>query len=326
MTTPRARSVVAVAVILLIFIVGFLRTRRHDVEPSYQGRTLSRWLADIDAHSSHPDRESPKYLQASNAVAQIGTNGLPFLMEWIQYEPSPAYRLFGGAIEGLRKGLNELPDGIVPEAFSHSMYRIGKRGPIHRSGAAEYGLILLEQQLKPVIPQLAAVAENSPSHSTSAAATRILRAAGPAAWSEIVRLAVNTNSWVSSAAIYGLSPMGTNARPAIPALIHHLRGRDKYAAREAARVLGDLQLEPMIVVPALVQALTSSEPQVRIAAAAALAKFGAHGSPALPELKLMLTDSSSYLRSAASNSIQGITAALAAASSARSVNGSTPPP
>jgi hypothetical protein len=44
-----------------------------------------------------------------------------------------------------------------------------------------------------------------------------------------------------------------------------------------------------------------------------LAKFGSAGSQALPELRTLLSHRSSDLRTAASNSIQAITRAMAAA-------------
>jgi hypothetical protein len=304
--TP-AKLAMAVAGVLVVFAAFRFSKRRDHDQPMYGGRTLSQWLVDAPLRASHPDHESPTYLQASNAVVQIGTNGLPFLLKWIQDQPSPGERQFRRlAIESL----DLMPEAIVPGAFRNWMN--DSRG-LNRTMAVATAFTYHGPQLAPVIPDLAEIAENSPSRTASVVAIQALRAAGPAAWPAIMRLATNTHSGRSNGAIDGLSPMETSALPAVPALIQYLRGSDMEVAVQAARVLGNLRLEPAIAVPALSQALQSTEPQVRIAAATALANFGVHGSQALPKLRMMLSDSNGDRRSTASNSIQAITAAMAAA-------------
>lgn len=291
---------------MIVFVSLMLISRSDDAEPKYQGRTLSGWLADIEVYSSHPDRESPSFLQASNAVVQIGTNGLPYLVEWIQYEPSMGYRVFGTALESV---VNWLPSWVIPDSFADWVRRSGK---FHRAGAAGYALEVLGPDLEPVIPQLAEIAKSSRSVWSRWSAIRALRAAGPQAWDEIVEVVAATNSLGSGQALSGLDGMGTNARPALPALIHHLQNFTNYSAEVAARVLGELQLEPELTVPALTSALASPDSRLQIAAAKALAKFGERGSSALPALKRLLSKPDGYVRTAASNSVQVITAAAAA--------------
>lgn len=291
---------------MIVFVPLMLISRSDDAEPKYQGRTLSGWLADIEVYSSHPDRESPSFLQTSNAVVQIGTNGLPFLMEWIQYEPSIRYRVFWQAVINV---LNLLPRWAVSTSFAdwaESSWRF------QRAGAAGYALEVLGPDLNPVIPQLAEIAKSSRSDWSRWRAIRALRAAGPQAWDEIVDVVAATNSLGSGQALSGLDGMGTNARPALPALIHHLQSFTNYSAEVAARVLGELQLEPELTVPALTSALASPDSRLQIAAAKALAKFGERGSSALPALKRLLSKPDGYVRTAASNSVQVITAAAAA--------------
>lgn len=304
--TPAKLAMAVAGILLVLAAFRFSQRRDHD-QPVYDGRTLSQWLADFDVLTSHPDRESPTYLQASNAVVQIGTNGLPFLLKWIQYEPSSSYRLFW---DTAIKGLDKLPGEIVPVSFSNWMTRSGE---VHRSYAAGDALLLLGPQLEPVIPQLASIAETGIPRNASRFATQALGSAASVAWGEIVRLVANTNYPGSITAIYEVLPMGTNAGPAIPPLIRNVQQNDRYLAVASMYVLAKLQIEPATVVPALTQALTSTVPGISEAAAKALAKFGSAGSPALPELRVMLSDSNSDRRSAASNSIQAITAAMAAA-------------
>ncbi len=303
--TPAKLAIVVASILVVLAAFRFSQRRDHD-QPVYDGRTLSHWLEYMDGMSSEADRESPEYLQASNAVVQIGTNGLPFLLRWIQYEPSRVRRIIGGTAIAV---LDKLPEAIVPGVVSYRVHR----PPEFRSAAAGVALKILGPQLEPVIPELAAIAEKGTSRIAAALATEALGDAGPAAWGEIMHLVANTNSLGSSFAIRRLLPMGTNARPAIPSLIRYVQQGDEYDARKSVYVLGALHLEPSTVVPVLAQTLTSTVPRISEAAAKALAKFGSAGSQALPELRMILSDSCSDRRIAASNSIQAITAAMAAA-------------
>ena len=50
-------------------------------EPSYAGHTLSYWL-NAPASAEQPD-------EAVRAIQAIGTNAIPTLLRWINYEPTP---------------------------------------------------------------------------------------------------------------------------------------------------------------------------------------------------------------------------------------------
>src|SRR5437868_6199923 len=79
----------AIAVIGLV-ASGFFRAK----EPYYQGRSLSAWIRRLPAHgSSNPgvswsrltlNQLTPAELEAIQAVQQIGTNALPYLMTELQ--------------------------------------------------------------------------------------------------------------------------------------------------------------------------------------------------------------------------------------------------
>src|SRR6266498_4012788 len=69
----------AIAAVLLL-------TLWHEREPRYNGRSLSQWAALLDP----VDRdEVERAQQADVAIRQIGTNGLPLLLRWIQYQERP---------------------------------------------------------------------------------------------------------------------------------------------------------------------------------------------------------------------------------------------
>lgn len=52
-------------------------------EPRCDGRTLSEWVWQLETPNYPPNH------RASEAISEIGTNALPFLIKWIQYEQKP---------------------------------------------------------------------------------------------------------------------------------------------------------------------------------------------------------------------------------------------
>src|SRR6266478_5530398 len=62
-----------------VLLVVFSRER----EPEYGGKRLSEWVEEF------PSGFSVETQQARQAVRHIGTNALPFLVEWIAYEQPP---------------------------------------------------------------------------------------------------------------------------------------------------------------------------------------------------------------------------------------------
>ena len=95
--------------LLFVLAVVLVSTQspRRDNQPVYNGRTLTQWL-DVGAHS--PNRRvwglrndgrgpTPEQLnEAAQAVRAIGTNAIPFLLEWISYRANGPQRFFKGVL------------------------------------------------------------------------------------------------------------------------------------------------------------------------------------------------------------------------------------
>lgn len=205
--------------------------------------------------------------------------------------------------------LERMPDGIVKQVvLDRVIFLPGRRQKYAAGGALEF----LGPELGPAIPELAVIAGSKADGDASILATIALCAAGPAAWTEVLRLVTNSGSMINRIAANGLLPMGSNAVSAIPSLLGHLRGTNADAAEVTANVLGELRLEPASVVPALVQSLQSPEADVANSAATALANYGAKAAPALPSLAELAHSENTELRNSASNAVATITAAVAA--------------
>src|SRR5205823_12852958 len=75
---------------------GFLLWPR-DPEPKYQGVSLTGWLA-----KGSNDGE------AAAAVRHLGTNSIPFLLQWLSYEPAPWRRQWRNAFRKLPHPVDRL--------------------------------------------------------------------------------------------------------------------------------------------------------------------------------------------------------------------------
>src|SRR5262245_53725289 len=75
----KRRLCFVVFVLVLIGVLVALVTSNR--EPEYEGRKLSEWVVRVWA-------PEPEVNGAENAIRHIGTNAIPFLLKWIQYEPS----------------------------------------------------------------------------------------------------------------------------------------------------------------------------------------------------------------------------------------------
>jgi len=99
--------------------------------------------------------------------------------------------------------------------------------------------------------------------------------------------------------------MGTNARPALPNLVALLANTNGLAVY-AVYAVGELQLEPQLVVPGLTNCLRSSNDTIRFSAAFALGKFREDACSAVPALLNALGDRSASVQHCAANALRAI--------------------
>ena len=84
--TPKRRLIISIlALVILIMVLAALApSPLGPREPAYHGRPLSYWM---DIYYGGPPMD-PTRLEAEAAIKEIGTNAIPCLAEWIQYEPA----------------------------------------------------------------------------------------------------------------------------------------------------------------------------------------------------------------------------------------------
>jgi len=304
---PRLQKQAAclVAVLALsVLAAAALLAKRHLAEPRHQGRSLSGWLTHIESESwiSHPDRDSQRWLDASNAVVELGTTAMPWYLEWIRGEPSRTEFLVWRTMAGAWK---RVPRSLLPDAWAPSIS--SDIDPWWRRACASLeAMKILDPRLTPFIPELANLAATG-SNPSSILAARALTSLGPEAWPAVLSLVTNTHLPASEAAMDGLVSMGEQARPAIPTLIQRVESGNALQAGRAVWILGELHLEPGESVPALRRVLNQQHFVLQRQAAYALGKFGSDARPALPDLQRLQEGADRHLASEASNAIQSIT-------------------
>lgn len=275
-------------------------------EPKYQGKTLSEWIApfcrrtakglDAPGGPQHFEELQP----VRQAVTQIGTNALPFLIARLNYResglhkearqlmdkvPFPGLRLTDpnvSKIRAIRALANlgrdarpalpalkaQLIDAILSE---HAVYALSDMG-------AEGMRAMMEQYTN--VPAAVRLQITM----TILSPTSIYRGEPMASkgMGESIENLVEGLSWVAqqskspfrTVAINRLRELRTRASSAVPALVTLLDDPNLSVRQSAIRALGEIGAQPELVVPALTNLLTASDLGTQMAAASALRAFG----------------------------------------------------
>ena len=85
----KGKPVMLALLVCILFIFAIIGTRPNVEEPRYNGQPLSYWLGLYQQYVY--EYQSPEAATARQAVLNVGTNALPILLRWIEYEP-PAWR------------------------------------------------------------------------------------------------------------------------------------------------------------------------------------------------------------------------------------------
>jgi len=257
-------------------IAAILLTRKK--EPRYGGYPLSNWvklLSDINEQDFGPDCTRDK---APDAILAIGKNALPFLVEWLKYEGGPT-----PVRDAVYKGVQKFPvlqriHGLEDWAWKDSK--------LVRSAGALTAFRILGPTGAPAIPELLKMARQNPSGASISPqfeAVEALAYIGEPALPALLSIATNKAIMFTgrSEAATGIGSLGTNAAPAIPALLEMLD--DPFVAGDAAEALGAIGLEPQRVVPALARA--ALQPWDTHEIIHALGSFGPKAADAIPTLQ-----------------------------------------
>lgn len=245
------------------------------------------WLAIWTHRAVHVEGE-----KSERAVHAIGTNALPFLLEWSRYE-SP------------RLNLKQLLWSVSPRFCRHWSFWVDPAA--WRAGLAPIGFGILGSTADSAIPELGRIANTSKDERTILRAVEALKGIGPTAVPTLISLAASTNLKCRFFAIGALRVSGTNAAPAVPVLIECLRDKESsIAMAAAAEALLELKLEPQTTFAAWTNTLNDPRPDLRWFAVRSIAGFDKRAYPVVPGLVRMLGDQDRIVRSAAANELREI--------------------
>src|SRR5437899_9216148 len=109
---PKLWLMNALVVAGVVFVVAVWPGEK---EPEYQGKKLSEWV-EYAVHERPRNTQVEQYVYAlglaKDATRAIGTNGLPYLIKWIQHE-RPGWRNMGS------KAYGQLPRPLVINSIDH---------------------------------------------------------------------------------------------------------------------------------------------------------------------------------------------------------------
>lgn len=274
--------VLVISALLITAVVTFMARGQKTVqppEPSYKGKTLSEWM-------------TPKgpwdQMAFEEAIRQIGTNAMPCLLHWIQYQ-EPEWK------KALRSWTVNSRDKSREAYLAHTTQRVFEA---------------LGPDAKAYIPELTRLMNdtNTPA-STSWWAIWGISYMGPEALPPLMNALTNPPGRLRNMAAIVIPHLGTNALPAIPLLVSCLTNSPEIDTTDCELALGELKLEPALVIPALTDRLTDSRPAVRRWAIESLGMFGPEAKLAIPLLQRTLNDPDQSIRAVTTNALRTIDAA-----------------
>lgn len=241
---PRRRKLLlALLACGLLALAAFFLLRES--EPSYNGKSLSAWLVQINDRSPNENQRLEARSEAADAIETIGTNALPYLLKWITRGEAPLSPFKSAAY-------------VATEKVS----ALKKITSLRTWAFIEYERILgipdafeaLGPKAIPAIPELAHLANTSIGQSTPYFATRALTKIGSPALPALSDILTNQHSLNRAAALLAVTHLGRDASPLIPPVIQCLDDHDPDIVAQAATALGEVG-QPQLVVPALTNLL-----------------------------------------------------------------------
>jgi len=185
---------VVVLVVAGVLVAVFARRER---EPEYGGKRLSEWVEEYSTSRS---------VVSVDAIGHIGTNALPYLLKWIRYKAPPW-------------------KAKMLEAASSALQTInGKWGFADwrelRGYRAVRAFRALGSAAAAAIPELTDMIEGRVEIGERAFAVDALLNLGSAGLPAVATVLTNRANWLSPPiySVHRLGRLGTNARPAVPAL------------------------------------------------------------------------------------------------------------
>jgi HEAT repeat protein len=157
----------------------------------------------------------------------------------------------------------------------------------------------------PAVPQLSNLLVSTNAVIGTLAGTSLGNIGAPALPALMAAL-TNRHYGVVTRAALAIVNLGTNASPAIPIFLRDLQSPNHFVRERAADALGNLHIEPAVVIPALTNLFTDLSQSAVCISLTSLGQFESAARPATPAILVMLQDPNENVRMAATNAIMKI--------------------
>jgi hypothetical protein len=261
-TRHRIIILLAATVLLLGAIFYAVLRPAHTLEPSYGGKTLSDWLTSRNMSWQCIFLEWDVRVPQTEAAAirAMGTNSIPFLLEWIQYEsPALKAKIF-----------------VLNNSFSWSeSFKNRLLFKELRAENAAIAFVVLGSRADEVIPELTRLM-NTSSSAIQVRAAHALGGIGKAALPPLMAILTNRRSdpdGTVMSAIRALGRLKLQSDLVVPALTNFLTAHEPILQACAADTLEQFGTEARPAVLFLQKLLNDSDLMVRESATNALLKI-----------------------------------------------------
>jgi HEAT repeat protein len=270
-----------------LFVIAY-----HSREPDYGGKSLSQWL---EPYTTHPRTTRPTP-EAVEALRNIGTNAIPYLLKWICYEKPPWRR----AVDRLWP---KIPSRLRPLVNEHQT---------QRAFAALNGFRILGNQAKPATPELVRLANATKAKDGTHLAVLALAYTGQDgvdALAAMLQDSAGANQYRAQVleSIATAHSYGTDVSAAIPGILACLGGESEYMSRCADQfLLYRIPLDPRHLIPPVTNALPNLNASTQVATLRILGSLGETARPAVPVIIDLLNSGDARTRKAATNALHHI--------------------
>jgi hypothetical protein len=217
---------VALGVIALV-MVCFAFLRPHD-EPKYQGRYLSEWLQAYK-ENNHTAWRLAEMQEAAHAVRAVGTNGLPYYLTWLRYEPPAWQRTLRLKLPRWIEQNKIVADWLGDEAARRADY-------------GSLGIWILGTNATTAIPELTAMMKGATnSFSVSRAIFTLSQVGEPAIPVLLSALADQTQPYRQNIVWnLGRLALAGHTNPCLPILVEALNDSDAWVRSEATNAVENI--------------------------------------------------------------------------------------
>ena len=243
----RWKILLPLAALLLVLLLATLFALlscpdTEPAEPSYGGKKLSQW---IEMLPPLQPRLAPA--PAINAISQIGTNGIPCYLKWLQYEPPAWKNKFWDLGE-------KIPVPVVRDELLGIF--LSEKGGMRFLGAAD-AFRILGPKAKDAVPELFRILTNSMGKGKQKGRWEpegiignTITSVGADAIPSLQSFLTDQDANVRFHALFLITSLaGTNAHPPVPVLLKLTEDQDRAVRNLATNILRKVAPEALTNAP-----------------------------------------------------------------------------